>query len=186
MKNVGACPGGITAAGLAGRPMGLRFRDAFLGTVAAGALSLALSGPALAGPAAGRSIDGTGTIETCTGDQSHGDFLRLAADGHHPQRQQLDPAITPASGTDGISFISTGAITITSNTGAFGITTSNAYGIDATAGAGGDGDLDRQHHHRGTNASGIFASGAGSVTVTSTGNITTAGQQRVRDYCQRH
>ena len=45
MTNLWTCPGGGAAAG---RP-GPRFRDAFLGTVAAGALSLAFAGPALAG-----------------------------------------------------------------------------------------------------------------------------------------
>jgi hypothetical protein len=42
MTNVSACSSDI-----AYRP-GLRFRDVFLGTVAAGALSLAFGGPALA------------------------------------------------------------------------------------------------------------------------------------------
>ena len=65
MMNVSACPSGI-----AGRP-GSRFRDAFLGTVAAGALSLAFGGPALAGPDA-CTISGGGAIETCTGNQSAG------------------------------------------------------------------------------------------------------------------
>ena len=89
MTNVWACPGGMTAAGLAGRPMGLRFRDAFLGPVAAGALSLAFGGPALAGPAPlGCSIDGTGTIETCTGDQHNG--VVALPPPVYPQRQQLD------------------------------------------------------------------------------------------------
>jgi hypothetical protein len=46
MKNVRGYPGGIAAAN---RPVSLRFRDSFLGTVAAGALSLAFAGPVLAG-----------------------------------------------------------------------------------------------------------------------------------------
>jgi hypothetical protein len=126
MTNVWACPGGTTAAGLAGRPMGLRFRDAFLGTVAAGALSLAFSGPALAGPApvspAGCTIDGTGTIETCIGDQ-HTGVTAFPAPVTTLNVNSLITAITPASGTSGISFSSTGAVTVNSNTGAFGITT---------------------------------------------------------------
>jgi uncharacterized protein with beta-barrel porin domain len=152
MTNVWACPGGITAAGLAGRPMGLRFRDAFLGTVAAGALSLAFSGPALAGPDA-CTISGAGTIETCTGDQSAGIAITNPPTLTTLNVNNLTQAIAPASGTSGISFISGGVITITSNTGAFGITTA------------------------GNGAIGIFAvsAGAGTVTVTSTGNITTAG-----------
>jgi hypothetical protein len=208
MTSVGACPGGITAAGLVGRSVGLRFRDAFLGTVAAGALSLALSGPALAVPVpvppAGCTIDGTGTIETCVGDQ-HTGVTALPPPVTTLNVNSLTTAITPASGTDGISFISTGAITITSNTGAFGITTSNADGIYASNASGAltvtstgnistSGDNARGIYARGgvgagavtvtstgnittggTNASGIFASGAASITVTSSGNITTGG-----------
>ena len=130
-----------------GRPRGLH--DALLGTVAAGALSLAIGGPALAGPDP-CTPSGGGTIETCTGNQSAG----IAFTG--PPVTTLDvnnltQAITPASGTDGINFTSVGAVTITSDTGIFGIT---------TAGVG---------------AYGIFAQSAGAITVTSSGNITTAG-----------
>src|ERR1700738_2215621 len=110
MTNVWACPSG----GPAGRP-GLRFRNAFLGTVAVGALSLALSGPALAFSPVGCSIDGTGTIETCTGDPHNG-VAALPPPVTTLNVNSLTTAITPASGTPGISFISTGAITITSNT----------------------------------------------------------------------
>ena len=101
MTSVGACPGGITAAGLVGRPVGLRFRNAFLGTVAAGALSLALSGPALAVPVPvlppGCTIDGTGTIETCTGDQSAG-ITAFPAPVTTLNVNSLTTAITPATG----------------------------------------------------------------------------------------
>src|SRR5580704_4676212 len=118
MTNVWAFPSG----GPAGRS-GLRFRDAFLGTVAAGALSLALSSPALAGPDA-CTIDGTGTIEKCNGNQSAGIAIALPTPVTTLNVNTLTQSITPASGTSGINFTSNGAITITSNTGAFGITTS--------------------------------------------------------------
>jgi uncharacterized protein with beta-barrel porin domain len=181
MKNVWACPGGITAA--AGRPMGLRFRDAFLGTVAAGALSLAFAGPALAGPAA-CTPSGGGTIETCSGNQSAG--IASGIDFTAPpvttlNVNNLTQAITPASGTGGISFISAGDITITSNTGAFGITTTGAgaFGIEALSLFGAvtvtsTGNIGTT----GSTAIGIAAAsfGGGAVTVTSTGNITTAGR----------
>jgi uncharacterized protein with beta-barrel porin domain len=146
----------MTAAGLAGRPMGLRFRDAFLGTVAAGALSLAFSGPALAVPVpvppAGCTIDGTGTIETCTGNQSAG-VTALPPPITTLNVNSLTQAVTPASGINGITFTSAGAVTVNSDTGTFGITTAGAH------------------------AHGIFAksTGGGAVTVTSTGNITTQG-----------
>src|ERR1700722_12759369 len=131
MTNVSACSSGIAC-----RP-GLRFRNAFLGTVAAGALSLALSSPALAGPDA-CTPSGGGAIETCTGNQSAG--IASGIDFTAPpvttlNVNNLTQAITPASGTRGITFTSAGAITITitSNTGAFGITTAgdNAFGIYA-------------------------------------------------------
>jgi hypothetical protein len=148
MTNVWTCPCGVAAAGRSG----LRFRDAFLGTVAAGALSLALSSPALAGPDA-CTISGGGTIETCTGNQSAGIAIAPPTTLTTLDVNNLTQAITPASGTPGITFTSAGAITITSNTGAFGIATT------------------------GNLAQGILADGfgAGAVSVTSTGNITTQG-----------
>jgi hypothetical protein len=104
MTSVRACPGGITAAGLVGRTAGPRLRNAFLGTVAAGALSLAFSGPALATLPAGCSIDGTGTIETCTGNQSAGLAIAAPTTLTTLNVNNLTTAITPASGTAGISF----------------------------------------------------------------------------------
>jgi uncharacterized protein with beta-barrel porin domain len=178
MTNDWACPSG----GPAGRP-GLRYRDAFLGTVAAGALSLAFGGTALAGPDL-CTQSGGGTIETCSGNQSAG----ITTIGGTPDFtappvttlnvNNLTQAITPASGTPGISFSSAGAITITSNTGAFGITTNNAQGIYANA----SGDLTVTSTGNiatvGTKAYGISAqSSGGAVTVTSTGNISTAGSK---------
>ena len=136
MTNVWACPSGDAAA--CGSALGLRFRDAFLGTVAAGALSLALGGPAHggAGLPAGCTVDITGTIETCTGNQSAGIAITSPTNVTTLNVNNLTQAVAPPiigpPGTDGISFASTGAITITSNTGAFGITTSNADGIYAS------------------------------------------------------
>src|SRR6201996_677068 len=135
MTCVGACPGGITAVGFVGQPVGPRFRDAFLGTVAAGALSLALSGPALAGPDL-CTIDVTGTIESCSGNQSAGISILNPPTLTTLNVNDLTETIAPASGTSGINFTSNGAITIISNTGAFGITTSNADGIYALSASG--------------------------------------------------
>ena len=146
-----------------GRPVGLRFRDAFLGTVAAGALSLAFGGPALAGPLpAGCTIDRHRHDRDLHRQSIRRDCHRRPTPVTTLNVNNLTQAITPASGTDGISFTSAGAVTITSNTGAFGITTA------------------------GNVANGIYAqsTGAGAVTVTSTGNITTAGEQRGRDFCR--
>jgi hypothetical protein len=180
MTSVWACPGGITAAGVAGRPLGLRFRDAFLGTVAAGALSLAFSGPALALLLpAGCSIDATLTIETCVGNQSNGIAIINPGVLTTLNVNNLTQAIAPpASGTDGIIFTSGGAITITSNTGAFGITTAgdNANGIYAGSSIAATVTSTGNITTGGANADGIRALGMGApVTVTSTGNITTGG-----------
>jgi len=135
------------------RPRGLRLRAALLSTAAAGALSLAIGGPALGLPA-GCTIDATGTIETCIGDQTAGVSIVGPTTLTTLDVNNLTTAIAPASGTDGINFVSSGAVTITSSTGTFGITTA------------------------GNNTLGILASSTGgAVAVTSTGNITTAGSQ---------
>jgi uncharacterized protein with beta-barrel porin domain len=169
MMNVSACPS----------VPGSRFRDAFLGTVAAGALSLAFAGPALAGPAA-CTPSGGGTIETCTGNQSAGIAIAPPTTVTTLNVNNLTQAIAPASGTGGISFVSGGAVTITSNTGAFGIATTgnNAFGIEALA-LGGAVTVTSTGNiaTAGDGAIGIAAQsfGGGAMTVTSTGNITTVG-----------
>jgi hypothetical protein len=176
MTNLWTCPGGGAAAG---RP-GPRFRDAFLGTVAAGALSLAFGGPALA-----CTLSGGGTIETCTGNQSTGIAIVPPTTVTTLDVNNLAQAITPASGTSGISFISAGAITITSNTGAFGITTAGdfASGIYARARGGGAVTVTSTGNIT-TAAHGIYAYALGAVTVTSKGDITTRGGNTVGIYAK--
>jgi uncharacterized protein with beta-barrel porin domain len=159
MKNVGAFPGGMAATG----PTGLRFRNSFLGTVAAGALSLAFGGPALAGPDS-CTPSGGGTIETCSGNQSTG--IASGTDFTAPpvttlNVNNLTQAIAPGAGRRGISFSSAGDIAINSNTGTFGISTVG------TAPNNGDG---------------IYANASGNLTVTSTGNVTTAGAGAIGIY----
>ncbi len=177
MTDVWGCPGGMTATVLADRPIGLRFRDAFLGTVAAGALSLAFGGPALAGPDA-CTPSGGGTIETCSGNQSAG--IASGTDFTAPpvttlNVNNLNQAIAPAGGTAGISFSSAGAITITSNTGAFGITTANAKGIYANGSLAVSVTSTGNIATTGASASAIDAISSLASTVTSTGNISTTG-----------
>ena len=162
------CPGGIAAA----NRVTLRFRTGLLGTVAAGALSLAFGGPALATLPAGCTLDATFTIETCTGDQSAG----VGAGGLVTTLNvnNLTTAIAPAGGTPGIMFTSAGDITINSNTGALGITTSNADGIYANS----SGNVAVNSTGNITTAvagRGIYAIASIAVTVTSTGNLATAG-----------
>jgi uncharacterized protein with beta-barrel porin domain len=179
VTTVWACPKGVAAAGLAGRPVSPRLRGAFLGTVAAGALSVAFAGPALAGPVpVGCTLSGGGTVETCTGDQHNG-VVASPPPVTTLNVNNLTTAITPASGTPGISFKSTGAITITSNTGAFGITTTGtqANGIFAQSIVSGAVTVTSTGNITtggGGGSNGIFANGLGAVTVTSAGNITTA------------
>src|ERR1700761_7904778 len=108
MTNAWACPVGTAAVG---RPVGQRFRNAFLGTVAAGALSLVSAGSALAGPDA-CTISGGGTTGTCTGDQPAGIAIATPTALTTLNVNDLTQAIAPASGTSGISFVSGGDITI--------------------------------------------------------------------------
>ena len=181
-----ACCNGAGFAGLAldveaagarpARPRGLRLRDALLSTVAAGALSLAIGGPALAGPDA-CTLSVGGTVATCTRQPIRRDQL-YGLSVTTLNVNNLTQAITPAGGTDGINLINTFAITITSDTGAFGITTAGnfAYGISARSitlatTVTSTGNISTA----GNFAIGILASGGGAVTVTSTGNISTAG-----------
>jgi uncharacterized protein with beta-barrel porin domain len=166
------CLGGSIAA--ASRPVGLRFRHAFLGTVAASALSLALGGPALAGPDA-CTTSGGGTIETCSGDQADGISITAPTNVTTLNVNNLNQGIAPAIGTPGISFASNGDITISSNTGTFGITASNSAGIIAVGAGNVTVTSTGNFAIGGSSASGIAAEGGGAVAVTSTGNINTAG-----------
>jgi uncharacterized protein with beta-barrel porin domain len=171
MTNV-VCPGGAAAAR---RPGTLRFRNGLLGTVAAGALSLAFGGPALAGPDL-CTPSGGGAIETCSGNQSAG--IASGTDFTAPpvttlNVNNLTTAITPGNGIAGISFSSAGDITLTSNTGAFGITTANAYGIYANASGNLMVTSTGNITTTGNPAAGIYAVGSIAVTVNSTGNLTT-------------
>ena len=97
------------------RPSGMRWREALLSTVAAGALSFAITGGAQAGPDACVT---NGTVATCTGNQSAG-----IANGAVPSPDFNSPPITtlnvnnltqaidPASGTLGISFVNLTGVT---------------------------------------------------------------------------
>jgi uncharacterized protein with beta-barrel porin domain len=173
MVSAWPCRGSIAAVG---RPISLRLRDAFLGTVAVGALSLVSGGPALAGPDA-CTPSGGGTIETCSGNQSAG--IASGTDFTFPpvttlNVNSLTTAIAPASGTNGIIFTSAGAVTINSNTGTFGINTSNAIGIYAGSSLAATVTSSGNITIAGSGATGIAARGLSS-TVTSTGNVTTSG-----------
>lgn len=94
-------------------------RAALFCSVAIGALSLnGLSG-AIAGPGPCSSVANT---VTCTGDQSAGAFFGGPPDDTL-KVNSLTSDITPAAGTPGVRFGSTGNITIESDTGVFRIVT---------------------------------------------------------------
>ena len=187
MTNVWTCPSGVATAA---RPVGLRFRSVFLGTVAAGALSLAFGGPALATPIpVGCTLSGGGTIETCTGDQHNG-VTASPPPVTTLNVNNLTTAIAPASGTAGITFTSAGAVTVDSNTGSFGITTQGIFTNGIIALSTGGAAVTVTSTGNVTTASdfshGIYAGsrGAGTVTLTSTGDVTTAGFQAAAIYAQ--
>ena len=161
------------------RQSGVSWRATLLGTAAAGALSFAIGGPALAAPNA-CTLSGGGTIATCSGNQSAG--IASGVDFNAPPVTTLDvnnltQAITPASATAGISFTSTGNVIINSNTGTYGISTTNSPGIFGHSSGGAvtvssTGTIATM----GNGGKGIIATTSalgGPVTVTSTGNITT-------------
>src|SRR5437667_5419413 len=105
------------------RRSGSSWRAALLGTAAAGALSLAIGGPAAAAPT---PCVINGAVATCSGDQSAG--IASGTDFTAPpvttlNVNNLTKAIAPGSGTSGIRFISNGDITVSSDTGGFGIST---------------------------------------------------------------
>jgi uncharacterized protein with beta-barrel porin domain len=167
---------GVVVPGVEGRSISVRFRNGFLGTAAAGALSLAFSGPVLAGPDA-CTLSGGGTIETCSGDQSAGIIIPAPTAITTLNVNNLTTAITPPSTVEGIFFSSAGAITINSNTGTFGITTADGDGIYANSSLAvlltSTGNITT------ANRSGIVAEASLAATVTSTGNIITTGANAV-------
>ena len=150
----GAAHDADAAGARSARPRGLRLREALLSTVAAGALSLARSAARRWREPAACTI--SGAVATCTGNQSAGiaggvDFLVPPVTTLNVNN--LTQAIAPASGTDGINFTSTGALTVTSNTGAFGITTAGNFAYwdfrQKYWRWRHNGEFDRQHLHRG-------------------------------------
>ncbi len=157
-----------------------RWRMALLGSVAAGAILIAAPRAVRAGPDA-CTVPVAGTA-LCQGDQSAG--IVSGTDFAVPATttltvNSLTGDITPASGTAGIYFYSTGDITIDSDPTPFRIITQGptAPGIYAYTGSGAvsvtqTGDVATQ----GFLADGISAvSLNGDVAVTQTGNIDTQG-----------
>ncbi len=156
------------------------WRAALLGTVAAGAVMFGYARRAYAQVtppnAPCNQISGGGTTVTCTGDVSTGVSL---VNGNGPYTtlnvNNLATSITPASGVYGIEFTSSaaGGVTINSNTGAFGIATTNADGIYAYA-QGGAITIDSTGDIASNGGGGIDVfrnGGLSAISVTSVGNI---------------
>lgn len=169
--------GGAETGARPAQPQGFGLREVLIGTAAAAALSLALGGPALAGPDACTTA---ASVTTCTGNQSDG----VTSFSGTLVVKDLTQAIAPTSMTNGINFIGPfGTVTINSNTGAFGITVTDANGIFAFS----LGSLPNVSAVTvtstgnittfGDDAYGIYgqSNGAGTISVTSTGDIITAG-----------
>jgi hypothetical protein len=149
-----AIVGKLNAGSQLGIVMNERLLIGISSLVLGGMLSATAPQPTAAGP---QACTAAGTVVTCQGDQSGG--IRSGVDFNAPPTDalvvnNLTQNITPAAGIDGIRFISSGAVNVTSDTGSFGIvTTGIATGIIATSeGQGG--------------------SNAGNVTVAHSGNIT--------------
>ncbi len=124
-----------------------------------------------------------GTTLTCTGNLSGG----VEADGPAIETlnvNTLNQAITPANGVDGINFSDNAAatgVTINSDTGVFGIVTTDddAEGINSSESGDGDQSITSIGNIStdGARSEGIVAneSGDGFQTINSSGNISTLG-----------
>ncbi len=165
-----------------------RLRIVLLGSVAAGALLIATPGPARAQvtPADQPACSISGAVVTCSGDLATGvlvDNVSAVTVYTTLNVNSLTTSISPQSGTAGLDFVSNGGVTITSNTGTHGVTSSNdsgrAYGIRAVAGEAvtitSTGDIATTATDR---AAAIYAySAGGGITVTSSGTLTANGSQ---------
>lgn len=159
-----------------------RLSTALLSTAAAGVMMIAQSHIAQAGPDACVTA---GTVATCGGNQSDGitnqggtpDFTTPPVETLNVNN--LNQAIAPAAGIDGIIFSDGGAttgITVNVDTGSFGIVTSgnDGDGIDVDESRDGSVTVNSTGDIRAfDNGIDIEESSVGSVTVNQTGNITT-------------
>jgi hypothetical protein len=153
------------AAGVAHSPGQPSWRLGLLASAAAGALLLAVGGPA----AAACVINGTSY--DCTGDLSAG--VTAGAPYDTLSISNLTTDITPTSGLDGISFQVNGPLTLSANTGSFGISVTglNADGVVAQSYDGSNVGITYTGNIASTDGYGIYATGLGNISDTSTGNI---------------
>ena len=145
-----------------GRP---GWRGGLVASAAAGALVLAAGDPAAAACVV------NGTSYDCTGDLSGGVTAGLPYDTL--SIGSLTQDIAPPSGTDGISFQVNGPLTLSVNTGTFGLTVTglNADGVVAQSYDGSNVGITYTGAISSTDGYGIYATGLGDISDTSSGNI---------------
>ncbi|MDR3470564.1 MAG: autotransporter outer membrane beta-barrel domain-containing protein [Devosia sp.] len=142
-----------------------RWRLGLFASAAAGALVLAAGGPAAAA-----CVD-NGTSYDCTGDLSGGVTAGLPYDTL--SIGSLTQNIAPASGTDGISFEVNGPLTLSVDTGDYGlsVTGADADGVVAQSYDGSKVGIDYAGDITSTGGYGIYTTGLGDISVTSSGAI---------------
>jgi uncharacterized protein with beta-barrel porin domain len=166
-------------------PANLASWRATLATGVASAALFAYGGrPVRAAPPVGCAADISGTIVTCSGDQSPGISLLNGGGSYGTLHvNALTSNIVPAAGTYGINFTSNGPVELNLDAGAFNIVTTgnNAAGVRAASNAPGGGSV-TINSSANISTSGDFANGivAGSpygftTQITASGVITTTG-----------
>jgi uncharacterized protein with beta-barrel porin domain len=148
------------------------WRSALFGSAATGAMILAMGAPAW-----GACVT-NGTTLDCSGNLSGGIDIAETDSIDTLNVSGVTGAIAPAEGTSGIRFLSNGAVTIESNTGAHAIhaTGDGADGIKAQSYEDGDENIgDISINHTGDVKSdegfGVWAETDGAITLTTNGAI---------------
>jgi uncharacterized protein with beta-barrel porin domain len=150
-----------------------------LATGVASAALFAYSGrPVRAAPPINCTSDLSGTIVTCTGDQSAGVDLPNGGGTYTTLNvNNLTTDIQPAAGVTGIIFTSNGAVQLNVDPGPFAILATDANGIFASSnGAPVSIRSTADIVTTGGSATGLQGSGQNALlTITSSGNIATSG-----------
>jgi uncharacterized protein with beta-barrel porin domain len=153
--------------------------QSMLATGVATAALFAYSGrPARAAPPAGCTSDLSGTVVTCSGDQSAGVLLNNASGTYTTLNvNNLTTNINPAAGFTGVQFSSNGPVQLNVNPGPFAIFATDANGIFASSNGGAVTiDSTADIVTTGGSATGVQGSAQNELlTITSSGNIATSG-----------
>ncbi len=152
------------ASGAAEEKAGLRrLRALLMSSVTIGALCLA------GGEANAACVDGPVNVRTCTGDVSTGVLANFPIDTLLVN--SLSANIAPTANTDGIAFSDVAALTLTSDTDAFQITTTGT-GIGVDVVSVGSSVLVNHTGDISSQAGGIYASALTTLDLTFNGNVT--------------